>query len=125
MKKSLVLLKNEQSALPLAPHQRILVAGKNAHNLGHQCGGWTLSWQGESGNSSLDGTTIWEGIRALAPRAELSADLSGAEADPKRHDVAVAVIGEKPYAEGLGDIRPGDEVLVETGSRVNGLLNPP
>ena len=124
VKKSLVLLKNEQSALPLAPHQRILVAGKNAHNLGHQCGGWTLSWQGESGNGSLDGTTIWEGIRALAPRAELSADLSGAEADPKRHDVAVAVIGEKPYAEGLGDIRPGDEVLVETGSRVNGLLNP-
>ena len=124
VRKSSVLLKNEQSTLPLAPHQRILVAGKNAHNLGHQCGGWTLSWQGESGNGSLDGTTIWEGIRALAPRAELSADLSGAEADPRRHDVAVAVIGEKPYAEGLGDIRPGDEVLVETGSSVNGLLNP-
>ena len=124
VRKSLVLLKNEGSALPLAPHQRLLVAGKNAHNLGHQCGGWTLSWQGESGNGSLEGTTIWEGIRNLAPRAQLSADLSGADADAERHDVAVVVIGEKPYAEGLGDVRPGDDVLVETGSRVNGLLNP-
>ena len=124
VRKSLVLLKNEQSLLPLAAHQWILVAGKNAHNLGHQCGGWTLSWQGESGNDTLAGTTIWEGIRALAPRAELSADLSGREADPARHDVAVVVIGEKPYAEGFGDIRPGDEVLVETGSMVRGLLNP-
>ena len=121
---SLVLLKNAQSLLPLSPSQRILVAGKNAHNLGHQCGGWTLSWQGESGNESLEGTTIWEGIRALAPRAELSAGLSGMEADPVRHEAAIVVIGEKPYAEGFGDIRPGDEVLVETGSMVKGLLNP-
>ena len=124
VRKSLVLLKNQGALLPLAAQQRILVAGRNAHNLGHQCGGWTLSWQGESGNDSLQGTSVWEGVRALAPRAELSADLSGAEADPKRHDVALAVIGETPYAEGLGDIRPGDEVLVETGSSVNGLLNP-
>ena len=124
VRKSLVLLKNAGSLLPLAAQQRILVAGRNAHNLGHQCGGWTLSWQGESGNDSLQGTSIWQGLRALAPKAELSADLSGAEADPKRHEVALVVIGEKPYAEGLGDIRPGDEVLAETGSRVNGLLNP-
>ena len=124
VQKSLVLLKNQQSVLPLSSHQRILVAGKNAHDLGHQCGGWTLSWQGESGNDSLDGTTIWEGIRSLAPRAELSMDLSGADADAQRHDVAIAVIGEKPYAEGLGDIRPNDGVLVETGSSVSGLLNP-
>ena len=124
VRKSLVLLKNARSLLPLAPGQRILVAGKNAHDLGHQCGGWTLSWQGESGNGTLRGTTIWEGLRALSPRAELSADLSGAEADPARHDVAVVVIGEKPYAEGFGDIRPGDEVLVETGSMVKGILNP-
>ena len=124
VRKSLVLLKNAQSLLPLTSNQRLLVAGKNAHNLGHQCGGWTLSWQGESGNETLEGTTIWEGIRALAPRAELSADLDGAEADPARHDVAVVVIGERPYAEGFGDIRRDDEVLAETGSMVQGLLNP-
>ncbi len=121
---SLVLLQNRQRLLPLAPSQRLLVAGKNAHNLGHQCGGWTLSWQGESGNATIDGTTIWEGIRAMAPQAELSADLSGAEADPARHDAALVVIGEKPYAEGFGDIRPGDEVIQDTGSAVRGIINP-
>ena len=123
-RQSLVLLKNDQAALPLAPGRRILVAGKNAHDLGHQCGGWTLSWQGESGNDAVRGTTIWEGIRAIAPNAELSADSSGADADPARHDVAIVVIGEKPYAEGFGDIRAGDAVIAETGSAVEGIVNP-
>ena len=68
VRQSLVLLKNEGGLLPLKPEQRILVAGKNAHNLGHQCGGWTRSWQGETGNDAIDGTSIWEGIRALAPQ---------------------------------------------------------
>ena len=124
VRESLVLLKNADAVLPLAPGRRILVAGKNAHDLGHQCGGWTLSWQGESGNDTLQGTSIWEGIRALASTARLSADLGGAEADPARHDVAIVVIGEKPYAEGFGDIRAGEQAVVETGSMVQGLINP-
>ena len=124
VRRSLVLLKHENHVLPLKPSQRILVAGRNAHNLGHQCGGWTRSWQGESGNESIDGTTIWEAISEVVPNAVLSADLIGDEADPELHDITVVVIGERPYAEGLGDIRSGDDVLVETGSLVNGLLNP-
>ena len=124
VRESLVLLKNEGGLLPLGPDRRILVAGKNAHNIGHQCGGWTRSWQGESGNETIDGTSIWEGIRALAPNARLSTDGSGVEADPREHDVAVVVIGEKPYAEGFGDIRADDRLVVEAGSMVNGLMNP-
>ena len=124
VRQSQVLLKNEREALPLNRGQRILVAGKNAHNLGHQCGGWTVSWQGETGNDTIRGETIWEGIRALAPNAALSEGLDGGDADPERHDIAVVVIGEKPYAEGHGDIRPGDHVFVEAGSRINGLMNP-
>ncbi len=123
-RQSQVLLKNERETLPLNRGQRILVAGKNAHNLGHQCGGWTVSWQGETGNDTIRGETIWEGIRALAPNAELSDGLDGSDADPERHDIAVVVIGEKPYAEGHGDIRPGDHLFVEAGSRINGLMNP-
>ena len=121
---SLVLLKNEASVLPLDAGQRVLVAGKSAHDLGHQCGGWTVDWQGVTGNDRVEGTTVWEGIRAVAPHARLSAGGSGEDADPARHDVAVVVIGETPYAEGFGDIRSGDDVLVEAGSMIDGLLNP-
>lgn len=124
VRKSQVLLKHEQDVLPLEPGQRILVAGKSADHLGNQCGGWTLSWQGEASGDTITGTSIWEGIRQLAPAAVLSRDGSGAEADPDRHDIAVVVIGETPYAEGFGDIRAGDHLLVETGSMINGRMNP-
>ena len=121
VRKSLVLLKNEGKTLPLTAGDAILVAGRNADNLGHQCGGFTLSWQGTPGNDHIvGGTSIWEAIRKVAPRAELSVD--GSAADPARHDVAVLVVGESPYAEGMGDIRTGDEVIVEAGSRIRGAL---
>ena len=124
VRKSLVLLKAEGDILPLETHQRILVAGRNADNLGHQCGGWTVSWQGEENGERIAGTSIWQGIRTMAPNAVLSADRSGAEANPALHDLAVVVIGERPYAEGFGDIRTGDDVLVEVRSMVNGIMNP-
>ncbi len=123
VRKSLVLLKNDDQTLPLSREQRILVAGKNADNVGHQCGGFTVAWQGTSGNEFVDGgTSIWQGIQKTAPNATLSVNGSGEDADPAQHDVAVVVIGEKPYAEGMGDIRTGDDVIVQAGSQINGLL---
>jgi beta-glucosidase len=123
VRKSLVLLKNEDSILPLNKDARILVAGKSADNLGHQCGGFTIEWQGTAGNEFVvGGTSIWKGIKQMATRAELSADGSGKDADPKKHDVAIVVIGETPYAEGMGDIRTGEDVVVQAGSQINGLL---
>lgn len=108
VRKSLVLLKNRDGILPLEPAARILVAGKNAHDLGHQCGGWTVEWQGISGNDAVvGGTSIWDGIRAVAPNAVLSPD--GSATGDRDFDVAIAVIGETPYAEGMGDIWFGDE----------------
>lgn len=55
VRKSLVLLKNGQSAKkPLLPlpkkSSKILVAGSHADNIGNQCGGWTVTWQGKSGD---------------------------------------------------------------------------
>ncbi len=119
VRKSLVLLKNE-GVLPLAKGARILVAGKNAHDRGHQCGGFTVEWQGTHGNDRvIGGTSIWEGIRAAVPGAELSVD--GSAADPSAHDVAIVVIGEGPYAEGMGDIRAGG--AVPRGSGVQTMTN--
>jgi len=104
VRKSLVLLKNEGDILPLDKNARILVTGKNAHNRGHQCGGFTVAWQGVNDKQPIDpsiyddvdhdqirdpadsradswgsaivgGTSIWEGIRAVAPNACLSNSL--------------------------------------------------
>jgi beta-glucosidase len=114
VRKSLVLLKHEGEVLPLERTARVLVAGRNADNRGHQCGGFTVEWQGTSGNAHIPGgTSIWDGIRAVAPGAVL--DVSGASADPAQHDVAVVVIGERPYAEGMGDIRRGGRVARGSG----------
>ena len=60
MRKSLVLLKNgETTDSPLIPLPKkgvkILVAGTYANNLGYQCGGWTLEWQGFDGNNQTIG----------------------------------------------------------------------
>jgi beta-glucosidase len=102
---SAVLLKNERNALPLSRQlKRIVVSGKNADDLGNQCGGWTLSWQGSSG-AITEGTTVLKAIKkVLSPTgqgAEVVFSEDGSLA--KSGDVAVAVIGETPYAEGSGD----------------------
>lgn len=118
VRKSLVLLKNTDSLLPLRKDARVLVTGRNAHNRGHQCGGFTLEWQGVSGNEAVrGGTSIWEGIHAVAPNAVLQGE--GADPKPGAFDAAVVVIGERPYAEGLGDIREGG--VVHPGSSIHGL----
>jgi beta-glucosidase len=124
VRKSLVLLKNQKKTLPLKKDARILVTGKNAHNIGHQCGGFTIDWQGVSGNEAFEGaSSIWQGIKEIAPNAILNsnADLSAISA--KDHDIAVVVIGEYPYAEGFGDIRDCDNLIIEAGSQINGQIN--
>lgn len=114
VRKSLVLLKNEGGVLPADRSVRILVAGKNAHDRGHQSGGFSVDWQGVSGNDRIEGgTSIWEGIEALAPNAVLSPD--GSAAEPGAFDVAFVFIGERPYAEGMGDVRMSQHVA--RGSR--------
>ncbi|WP_328475571.1 glycoside hydrolase family 3 C-terminal domain-containing protein [Actinoplanes sp. NBC_00393] len=103
VRKSQVLLKNSGNVLPLAKTGgKIFVAGKNADDIGNQSGGWTLSWQGASGNT-VPGTTILQGIRAAAGSGSTvtySRDGSGIDGT---YRAAVAVIGETPYAEGEGD----------------------
>lgn len=98
--KSQVLLKNAGRALPLRRGAKLYVAGRNADNMGNQAGGWTITWQGFSGDS-IPGTSILDGIRRYAPDATFSADAS---APTDGADVGVVVVGETPYAEGYGDV---------------------
>jgi beta-glucosidase len=112
---SQVLLKNSGHALPLRSDQRIYVAGANADDLGNQTGGWTVTWQGQSGNL-IPGTTILQGIRQRAADVTYSADASAPTAG---HDVGVVVIGETPYAEGVGDVGNGHTLDISAADRAN------
>ena len=121
--KTQVLLKNENNTLPLSKSARILVCGKSAHNLGHQCGGFTLSWQGESGNHSIKGESIWQAITAQAQHACLHEPDDLQHIDSGKFDVAVAVIGEQPYAEGVGDIHYPSDNIAQMSSQIDGAVN--
>jgi beta-glucosidase len=108
VRESLVLLKNEGPALPLASGRRLLVVGKSADSMRHQAGGWTLSWQGTD-NTNADfphGDTVLAGLREAAGAANVTYSADGKGVDPSRFDAVIAVIGEGPYAEGDGDIVP-------------------
>ncbi|MEW1912578.1 glycoside hydrolase family 3 N-terminal domain-containing protein [Kitasatospora sp. NPDC085895] len=112
---SQVLLKNADRALPLKAHQKIYVAGANADDIGNQAGGWTVTWQGQSGNT-VPGTTILQGIRQYAPDAAYSRDASAPAAG---YDVGVVVVGETPYAEGMGDVGNGHTLNLSDTDRAN------
>ena len=102
VRESLVLLKRKDGVLPLPKENaRILVAGDHADNLGYQCGGWTITWQGGSGNTTK-GTTILQGMREVAPNDTIDYSVDGNFTNT-RASYSVVVIGEKSYAEGDGD----------------------
>jgi beta-glucosidase len=105
VRKSLVLLKNDHQALPIARDiSLLLVAGQAAADIGLQCGGWTIEWQGQPGPIT-PGTTLLDAIThtvSESTRLHYAADgnfpphLGGAE-------VGLVVLSEPPYAEGEGD----------------------
>ncbi|KAG6488088.1 hypothetical protein ZIOFF_056846 [Zingiber officinale] len=136
VRKSLVLLKNGKSAkeqlLPLPKKaDKILVAGSHADNLGYQCGGWTIEWQGGSGRITggkskqlktvlqieteivnsryipfVAGTTILESIRSTVDPAtnivfSEAPDVGFVQSN--NFSYAIVVVGEPPYAETAGD----------------------
>ncbi|KAG8387040.1 hypothetical protein BUALT_Bualt03G0211700 [Buddleja alternifolia] len=115
VRKSLVLLKNEANAnnplLPLPKKtSKILVAGSHANDIGLQCGGWTITWQGISSKNLTDGTTagstILSGISAAVdPSTEIvySENPDDALLKENNFSYAIVVVGEPPYAEGSGD----------------------
>ena len=110
---SQVLLKNEGGLLPLRKSQKVYVAGSNADDIGNQSGGWTITWQGSSGDIT-PGTTILEAMRKDSARLTYSKDAS----EPLTgYDVGVVVVGETPYAEGVGDVGNGHDLRLSAADR--------
>jgi beta-glucosidase len=103
VRESLVLLKNKNHALPLSKDiKHLVVVGRAADDLGMQCGGWTISWQGGTGTVAHGGTTLLTAIRqTVSPQTEVSYSADGENLAGA--DAIVLVVGEMPYAEMKGD----------------------
>lgn len=121
VRKSLVLLKNDNNTLPLAKDTPLIfVAGQGADDIGIQSGGWTIEWQGKPGNIT-PGTTILEAIRNTVSENTIVLYNRWGQFDrvtDEVADVGIVVMGEMPYAEGVGDdedltLSEGDIAVIE------------
>jgi len=120
-RESIVLLRNQNNLLPLSPNvHKLVVTGPNAHNVSGQLGGWSVSWQGVYPSDPSQrqpccqgppdqippAVTVLDGIRrAVGPSTQVvhASDQSTAVSELGSSDAAVVVVGEKAYAEVLGD----------------------
>ncbi|MBE6823508.1 MAG: glycoside hydrolase family 3 protein [Ruminococcaceae bacterium] len=107
VEESLVLLKNNNSILPIKKGTKIFITGPAANDVGVQCGGWTITWLGSSdaynnGQKWIpEGKTILDGLNELAKEYDLTIIT-----DPKKAanaDMTLLCLGEKTYAEWKGD----------------------
>ena len=117
VRESLVILKDANHRLPLKKDlKHITIIGKGADDIGMQCGGWTIYWQGTNGDVTTGGTTLLAAIKETVS-AETQVNYSPDGGDLKSPDVIIAVIGEEPYAEFKGDrqdlsLAPADAALI-------------
>jgi beta-glucosidase len=127
VRESLVLLKNEQTILPLSKTQKVIVVGSHANNIPYQCGGWTKKWQGahldlyNNPERPVEGaTSILDGIKNVIGEDNVITADNVIDADTKGiselADVAIIVVGETPYAEGAGD-RPAAQLVLSEEHR--------
>lgn len=124
---SITLLRNRGNVLPLSPSAHLVVTGPSADSMTNQLGGWSVSWQGVFGaghvccmgppNQIPPGTTVLKGLQAQDPNVTYAPDQQTAVSDAASADAVVAAVGEKAYAEGLGDnpapqLAPGQQSLI-------------
>ena len=106
VRKSLVLLKNERSALPLKRGGRILLVGKGADYLPMQAGGWSITWQGDQTTNAdfPNADTLLSAMRKTLGDAQVDYSLDGSGVDVRKYSAVVVVAAENPYAEMRGDV---------------------
>jgi beta-glucosidase len=108
---SMTLLRNQNNTLPLSSTAKVVVTGPSADSMTNQLGGWSVSWQGVFGaghvccmgppNQIPPGTTVQKGVKNDDSNAVYVPDGNTAASTPA--DAYVVAVGEKAYAEGLGD----------------------
>ncbi|TGE16136.1 beta-glucosidase [Hymenobacter elongatus] len=114
-RESIVLLKNEQNTLPLAPARvkRLLVVGPSADSRANLAGGWTLAWQGRPESEyPKEVLTIYAALKKEYPGAVVETlpytaagklALGSISAAARKADAVILALGERPYTEGLGN----------------------
>ena len=120
VRESVVVLKNE-NLIPISKEsESIVVAGRGADNLGMQCGGWTINWQGGQGDITI-GTTILDGIKeSVSTETKVIHSKDGTDLGNVSGDLAIVVIGEDPYTEFFGD-KDNLDLLEEDIQTINNL----
>ena len=120
VRESVVVLKNE-NIIPISKDSKsIVVAGRGADNLGMQCGGWTINWQGGHGDITI-GTTILDGIKeSVSTETKVIHSKDGTDLGNVSEDLAIVVIGEDPYTEFFGD-KDNLDILEEDIQTINNL----
>ena len=120
VRESVVVLKNE-NLIPISKESKsIVVAGRGADNLGMQCGGWTINWQGGQGDITI-GTTILDGIKeSVSTETKVIHSKDGTDLGNVGGDLAIVVIGEDPYTEFFGD-KDNLDLLEEDIQTINNL----
>jgi beta-glucosidase len=127
---SITLLRNDGGVLPLPSTSKVVVTGPSADSMTNQLGGWSVSWQGVFGAGHVccmgpadqipPGTTVLHGIQADDPAAVYAPDQATAVADAGSADAYVVAVGEKAYAEGLGD-NPAPALPVDQQALISAL----
>jgi beta-glucosidase len=112
-RESMTLLRNQNNVLPLPPSANVVVTGPSADSMTNQLGGWSVSWQGVFGAGHVccmgppdqipPGTTVLQGMKSEDPNVVSAPDQATAVQDAASADAVVVAVGEKAYAEGLGD----------------------
>ena len=98
VRKSLVLLKNDNDVLPLSKSENVMLVGPGSDNVGYQCGGWTTYWQGTTASDIGVGISIMDAFER-----ELTANGASLVDNISQADTVVIVLTELPYSEGSGD----------------------
>lgn len=104
-RKSVVLLKNDNAAAPIARGGKLLVVGKSADSMPDQTGGWSITWQGDEVTNAdfKTGETILAALRRALGEENVVYAPDGSGVDAGAFSAVVAVIGERSYAEMKGD----------------------
>ena len=105
VRKSLVLLKNEDQTLPLKDGQKILITGPAVNDISKQVGGWSITWQGtQTGPKDFpNATLISHALKDQAEAKGIQAVISQDHTQTDNVDLAVVIFGEPAYAEFNGD----------------------
>lgn len=128
---SLTLLRNQNSLLPLKPGAKLVVTGPSADSMTNQLGGWSVSWQGVFGAGHVccmgpadqipPGSTVLKGLQAATPNVTYAPDQAAAVAAAAGSDAVVVAVGEKAYAEGLGD-NPAAALAADQKALISALI---